>query len=313
MLGVHKQIMTDAQTARAAYSKCYTNEAKITMQTIVWMSGALASFCLMAIGARELSGDLPIYQTLFFRSLIGLVCVSTVILLSKEKISIQTEKFGLHNIRNIFHFAGQYGWFLGIGLLPLAEVFALEFTVPIWTLAIAAIVLGEKITKKKVASILLGFLGVLVIVQPKVAIVDTASFIVLAAAICYSISHTATKSLSSSESALSILFYMCLIQLPLGFFLSIGGWSWPVGFQWLWVTLIGLTALTAHYCMAKAMQYAEVTTVVAIDFLRLPLIGLVGFFLYTEQFEASLILGGALMLVGNLIGIYQPVESVHNK
>ncbi|MFT5419971.1 MAG: drug/metabolite transporter (DMT)-like permease [Candidatus Endobugula sp.] len=64
--------------------------------------------------------------------------------------------------------------------------------------------------------------------------------------------------------------------------------------------------MSAHYCMVKAMQYTEVTTVVTIDFLRLPLIGLVGIFFYAEQFEASLILGGALMLVGNLFNNYQP-------
>ena len=154
----------------------------------------------------------------------------------------------------------------GIGLLPLAEVFALEFTVPIWTLAIAAITLGEKVTKRKLAAIFLGMVGVLVIVQPGYDIIDKASFIVLASAICYAISHTTTKSLSSSEPALSVLFYMCLIQLPIGFFLSIGSWSWPVGVEWLWVVLVGLTALSAHYCMTKAMLYTEVTTVVTFDF-----------------------------------------------
>jgi drug/metabolite transporter (DMT)-like permease len=145
--------------------------------------------------------------------------------------------------------------------------------------------------------------GVLVIVRPGYAIVDPASFIVLGAAFCYAISHTATKSLSSSESATSIIFYMCLIQLPIGLIFSLANWSWPIGWQWLWLALIGFTALSAHYCMAKAMQYTEVTTVVTIDFLRLPLIAIVGVLVYSEQFEISLILGGLLMLVGNLVSI----------
>jgi drug/metabolite transporter (DMT)-like permease len=192
---------------------------------------------------------------------------------------------------------------VGITLLPLAEVFALEFTVPIWTLIIAAIFIGEEVTRKKIISVVFGAIGVLIIVQPGYAIVDSASFIVLAAAVCYAISHTSTKVLSISESPTSIIFYMCLIQLPIGLVLSITMWVWPVDGQWLWLFVIGLTALSAHYCMAKAMQYAEVTRIVTIDFLRLPLISVIGVLLYAEKFEVSLMIGGALMLMGNLINI----------
>ncbi|WP_241235096.1 DMT family transporter [Amphritea opalescens] len=273
------------------------------MYAVAWMSGTLFSFCLMAIGARELSGELSVFQILLCRSVIGLlcICISIVISISTQKINLRTDRLGLNIFRNIFHFAGQYGWFLGIGALPLAEVFALEFTVPIWTLIIAAIFLKEKITLTKIVSVLLGMAGVLIIVQPGYAIVDPISFIVLGAAVCYAISHTATKSLSASESAISILFYMCLIQLPIGLLLSIGNWSWPVGLQWLWLIIIGMTALSAHFCMAKAMQYAEVTKVITLDFLRLPLIALVGISLYAETFEISLVLGGALMFIANLV------------
>ena len=276
------------------------------MYAVAWMSGTLLSFSLMAICARELSEEIATSQTLFFRSAIGLVCIYIILLVSKERVKIQTNRLGLHTLRNIFHFAGQYGWFLGIGLLPLAEVFALEFTVPIWTLIVASLALDEKITARKVAAIMLGTLGVVVILQLGFAIIDTASFIVLASAICYAVSHTATKSLSSSDSAIPILFYMCLIQLPIGLFLSLSSWVWPVGLQWLWLLIIGLTALSAHYCMVRAMQYAEATTVVTLDFLRLPLIALVGVLLYSEQFELSLLLGGLLMLIGNIVSLKQP-------
>lgn len=279
------------------------------MHTVIWMSGTLLSFSLMAIGAREISQDIATPQTLFFRSVIGLVCVSMILLLSREREQIQTNKLGLHTLRNIFHFAGQYGWFLGIGLLPLAEVFALEFTVPIWTLIVAALALGEKITVHKLAAIALGTLGVLVILQPGFAIIDTASLIVLASAVCYAVSHTATKSLSSSDSAMCILFFMCLMQLPIGLVLSLSSWVWPAGVQWLWLLIIGLTALSAHYCMVRAMRHAEASTVVSLDFLRLPLIALVGIVLYSEQFEFSLLIGGLLMLIGNIVSLKQPAYS----
>lgn len=293
------------------------------MVLFLWMSGALASFSTLAIGARELSGEISIAQSLFIRSIIGLVFLSGVYfiqsrLLKRKNVRCkQTQDkqiettlnqpranvIKLHLFRNIFHFIAQYGWFFGIGLLPLAEVFALEFTVPIWTLLIASIFLDERVTKNKLLAILFGTLGVLIIVQPGYALIDYASFIVLGSAICFAVAHTTTKSLARTESALTILLFMCIIQLPIGFFLSLSDWVWPQGQQWLWLTVIGLSALSAHYCLAKAMQYAEVTTVMTLDFFRLPLIGLVGVAFYNEAFEVPLLIGGALMLIGNLIGV----------
>ena len=273
------------------------------MKAVVWMLGAMISFSLMAVGGRELSGELSVFQTLFIRSVLGLLCITLVITFSKKKGLIRTQKFSLHVFRNIFHFAGQYGWFVGIGLLPMAEVFALEFTTPVWTLIIAALFLGEKITRRKVISICFGLLGVLIIVQPGYAIVDIASLIVLGAAVTFAISYSATKYLSASEKPITILFYMCVIQLPIGLVMSVEEWVNPVGIQWLWLSVVGLAALSAHYCTIKAMQHAEVTTIATLDFLRLPFIAVLGIFLYAEAFELALIIGGALMLLGNLFNI----------
>ena len=274
------------------------------MHAITWMSGSLLSFCLMAIGARELAGEIPVFQTLFVRSAVGLLCVVAILYVTKQAALIKTKALGLHVFRNGFHLAGQYGWFLGIGLLPLAEVFALEFTVPIWTAIFASIVLKETLTRRKLIAIACGLLGVLVIVQPGVAIVNVASLIVLGAAICYAIAHTSTKALSATEKPIVILFYMCLVQLPVALALSLSAWVWPVGVQWVWLVSIALSALSAHYCMVKAMHYAEITIIVTMDFLRLPLIAMLGMLLYQEHFEFAIMLGGALMLLGNLVNAW---------
>ncbi len=271
------------------------------MKALLWMCAALLSFSLLAIGARELSGELSIYQTLFFRSLFGLIVIGLIMYLRNKGDQVYSKRIGLHVFRNVFHFIGQYGWFVGIGILPLAEVFALEFTVPLWTLIIAALFLNEKITPRKVAAIILGMIGVLVIVKPGFAIINSASLIVLGAALCFAVVHSTTKQLSSSEKPLTVIFFMCIVQLPIGLLLSLADWQWPDQLQWVWLVTIGLSAISAHFCMAKAMQYAEVTLIVTIDFLRLPLIALVGVLLYNEAFEISLLIGGILMLMGNYL------------
>jgi len=273
------------------------------MNVALWMFGGLVSLSFMAIGARELAGQITTFQILFFRSVISLIVITLVIYKTKKATLFSTKRIKLHIVRNVFHFVGQYGWFLGLGLLPLAHVFALEFTVPMWTLLIAALFLKEGITIRKIVAVLFGVAGVYVILKPGIEIVDFASIIVLVAAIGYSISHVTTKSLSNTEDSLTVLFYMCLIQLPISFFLTINNWVFPNLVQWLWLVVIGFTALTAHYCITNAMKLADAGIVVTLDFLRLPLIGIVGVIFYNEAFEVAIILGASLMLFGNLVNL----------
>lgn len=278
------------------------------IRSTLWMIGALSSFCLMAIGARELNGEISVFQILFLRSIVGLLMLLPIIGLSnsllKKRHFLFPKRIKLHVVRNLFHFAGQYGWFLGIGLLPLATVFAIEFTVPFWTIIISYLFLKESITIKKVIAVLLGILGVIVIVQPSLDVAHYASLIVLGAAICYALAHVCTKSLSNTDSPITIIFMMCLIQAPLGLLLFIEGWTTPVDIQWLWLVIIGITALSAHFCMTKAMQYAEVTFVVTMDMFRLPLISIIGVLLYSESFNAALVVGILLIVAGNSLNIY---------
>ena len=273
------------------------------MELVLWMTGALFSFSLMAIGARELSGEIDTVQILFFRSLIGLPVISMIILRKRDFKLFLSKRLSLHLTRNVFHFIGQYGWILGLGLLPMAEVFALEFTVPFWTLLIAAIALNETITRRKLMAVLLGMVGVLIIVQPGSALFDWNVLIVLAAAVFFSLAHVSTKALVTTESALTVLFYMCLIQLPIGLLLSLGHWTTPNAMEYRWLFILGLSALSAHYCLSRALSLADAGTVVTLDFMRLPFIALVGVVFYQENLALSLVMGSVLMLWGNYLNV----------
>lgn len=271
--------------------------------TVKWMAVALFSLCLMAVAAKELSGAIPVFQVLFIRSVIGLFIVTAIILLRRQHALLVTQKPALHLFRNMAHFAGQYGWFLGIGLLPLADVFALEFTAPLWTALLAVLFLGEAMHKSKVTAVVLGFIGILVIVKPGSSLLNAAVFYVLASAIAYAVTYTLTKHMARDQAPITILFYMCLLQLPIGFLLSIDSWQQATLLQWAWLLVVAISALIAHYCISSAMKTGEATTVVTIDFLRLPLIAIVGVVFYNEALDASLILGAALILFANWINL----------
>jgi len=266
------------------------------------MSGALASFMAMAIGGRQLSTELTTFQILFFRSAVGLLVVA--FLLQRAGWSnIKTKAFGTHLVRNCAHFGGQYGWFYGIALIPLSEVFAIEFTVPIWTAIFATLILHERMNRLRMLAIALGFIGVLVILRPGASAISPAALAVLGSAICYAISHVLTKRLSAHDSVLAILFYMTAMQLPLGLLPALPKWVWPSAALWPWVFIVAVTSLSAHYCMARAFRLADATVVVPMDFLRLPLIAVVGFFFYHEPLNGWVFAGALIVLAGTWLNL----------
>lgn len=275
-----------------------------------WMVGALFSFLAMALAGRELSaGGLGTFQILFFRSLVGLVVIGLLAWRAAVTDAAgtapvwRTQRLGLHVLRNTAHFGGQFGWFFALGAIPLAEVFAIEFTVPIWTALLAAAFLGERLSRARLAALALGLAGVVTILRPGQGLVHPAALAALGGAMAYAVSHLQTKRLTTTESPLAVLFWMTLIQLPLG---AVGA-----ALQWqpLHAThapalgVVGLSALAAHYCLTRALKLADVGLVLPMDYLRLPLVGLIGYLGYGERLDAWAVLGTLLILSGNALNL----------
>jgi len=280
------------------------------MKAVVWMLGAIASFCLMAIAARELDGVIDKFELLAIRSFVGVVLLVIIMNVIKRPTLMFSQRTKTHFWRNLFHFIGQFSWLVGIGMLPLAQVFAIEFTVPLWVLIIAAVFLRERITARKLASVGLGLIGVAVIVKPGPQLLDPGAVIMLVAAVCFAITFILNKSLLSTEHPLTIVFYMTLIQLPLGALMAGADWTMPEPWMWPWVMAIALTGLSAHYCVSKSMQLAEVSVVMSLDFLRLPIVATIGMVLYGETLDVAVLFGGAIMLAANLVNHWKPNKQV---
>jgi len=266
------------------------------------MGGTLISFVAMAVAARELSADLGTFQILAIRSLIGFPVIA-VILSQTGWQQISLRNLNVHILRNLAHFCGQFGWFYAIAFIPLVAVFAIEFTVPIWTALFAAILLAERLSAVRLLAIVLGILGVLIILRPGLAVVHPAALAMLGGAVAYGLSHVLTKKLSGQDSSLCILFYMTLIQLPMGLLPAAFAWTTPTATHWPWLILVGVSGLTAHYCMVRALSLADAMLVVPMDFLRLPLIALVGYAFYGEHIDGYLAMGAGLIIAANLINV----------
>lgn len=264
----------------------------------LWMMGTLASFTTMAICGRELSADLTTSQIMFWRGVVGISLIVCLLQYSGWG-QLKTEIFRIHAFRAVAHFGAQFCWFFAIPLITLAELFAIEFTMPIWTAILAALFLSERLTAVRILAIALGFAGAMVIIRPGVTEVGIGAMSALAAAVGFGVATITVRMLAQRDTPLCILFYMTLIQLPMGFALALDDWVWPDPVvNGPWIVLVGITAFSAHYCMANAMRLAEATVVVTMDFMRLPLIALVGYFIYGEALEVWVAAGAALVCSG---------------
>ena len=266
------------------------------------MIGTLVSFTLMAIAVRELSGAIHAFEIQFFRS-VGALIVLAPFAYAKGWACLKTAQPKLQVFRNLVHFAAQLGWITGVILLPLSEVFAIEFTTPVWTALIAALVLSERLNRGRIVAVVLGFLGILIILRPGVTSIEPGALAVLAAAVGFAIVLVATKALIKTDSALTILLYMSLIQLPIGAVMAALEWTTPNLQQLFWLLAVGAFGMSAHYCMARALALADATIVVPMDFMRLPLIVLVGFVLYDESANLLVLLGAVIIFAGNYYSI----------
>lgn len=272
---------------------------------VLWMSGALLSFSAIAVAVRELSAALSVFEMLAFRNFAGLVVLlGAAALLPRLRAQLVPRRLGRHAQRNVVHFAGQYAWTVGVTLLPLAVVFSIEFTAPAMTALFAVLLLGERLTRTRALAIAAGFLGVLVVVRPGLGDVGWPALIVLFAAFCFALTAIATKSLTRSESTFSIMVWMNAMQLPLnlagagdGYLVRLG--EAPV----LPLAALAICGFTAHWCLTNAYRNGDAIMVVPLDFLRIPLIAVVGLLLYAEPLDPWVFVGAGVIVAGILINL----------
>jgi drug/metabolite transporter (DMT)-like permease len=269
-------------------------------RVVFWMTGTLLSFSVMAISIRMLAGALNIVEILSLRAAVGVVIVGTVLGLQPQlRHNISRQRLPLHILRNTIHFGSQYLWAMSLLVLPLATVFALEFTMPAWTILLAPFFLGERMTTSRIGAVVLGLAGVLVILRPGFEAFQPAALLVLAAALGYAIQIIATKKLTTSESPFAIVFWMNVVQFVLGVIGAGPSFVSKLGLSMLPGVLgLGIAGLLAHYCMSNAFRAGDASLVVPLDFLRIPLIAVVGWWLYAEPLDLNVFAGAGLIIAG---------------
>ena len=269
----------------------------------LWMAGWLALMLLITVAGREALRELNVFQLMLIRSSIGLVLLAPLVWRAGGLAAVKTQRLPQHITRNTIHFGAQLGWFFALTLIPIGQLVAIEFTMPIWTAILAAMFLGERFTSFKVAAIVLGIIGVIMIVRPATGEINWGQLIALAAAVGFGTSVAMVKSLTRTEQTVAIIFYMLAVQTIGALLPALYVWQWPSLTVWGWAIVVAFCGTFSHYCMARALLYADASVVVPMDFLRVPLTALLGWLLYSEQLDAFTVLGAALILAGNFLNL----------
>ena len=263
----------------------------------LWMTGAIVSFCLMAVAARELVAVMSAFQILFLRSVAGALFIGLVVV-RREPELLRSRQPGLQALRHTIHFAGQVLWIVALAWLPLALVFAVEFTSPIWGALTAMLLLGERLSRFRVLAMVLGFAGVLVILRPGIVELEPAILAALGAALAFGVINAMTKKLVRTDRPWGILFWMCVSQALLCLPFAIPLWVAPTSADLPWIVAVAVTGLSAHYCLARALAVADAMVVLPMEFARLPVVALIGLLAYGEAIDPWTFLGAAVIVTG---------------
>ena len=272
-------------------------------RVVLWMVGALLSFSVMAVSIRELSrSGLSIFEILAIRSGVALlVLLALLAVRPKLRILTRPRRMGLNLLRNTVHYGSQFAWSLSLTMLPLAMVFALEFTMPAWTTLLAIWLLHEKMTPSRIGVVVFGLIGVLVILRPGIASFNPAAILVLMAAFGYAVTMITTKKLTMTETTFGIVFWMAVIQLPLSLIGSNPAVFFHLDARHILPAIgVGIAGLTSHYCLSNAFRAGDASLVVPLDFMRIPLIAVVGWAFYGERLDIFVLFGALIIIAGVL-------------
>jgi drug/metabolite transporter (DMT)-like permease len=270
------------------------------------MIGAVFSFTAMAVAGRELGATYDTFEIMMYRSAIGFVIVCTLALGTGSYRQIGTGALRTHLIRNVFHFTGQNLWFYAVTIIPLAQVFALEFTTPLWVIVLSFFLLGERFTPVRALAALMGFAGILIVARPDMAGLNAGVLAAASCAIFFALTYVFTKRLTKTQTITAIMFYLTAFQLVFG--LITAGYDGDIALPTLtslpWLMLVACCGLLAHFCIAKALTIAPATVVAPVDFARLPLVAIAAYLLYAEAIDPLVFVGAAVIFAGNYLNIW---------
>ncbi len=261
----------------------------------VWMVLANVFFTLMNTLVRELSSRYGLFELLFVRSLFGLIFVLLLVWPAGLR-SLRTHRPMLQVIRGLIGFAAMYLWFFSVSNIPLAQATAINFSAPVFAAVLIALFLGERMRARRWTATALGFVGMLIVLRPGFADFSVAVAAALCASVLMAIGATVVKVVARTDHPNAVVLYVPLFLSVFAVVPALLDWIPPTAGDLLWMALLGLVGTLAHHCWVRAFAVTEATAVLPYDFVRLPMMALAGYVLYSEIPDVWTWLGAAVIL-----------------
>lgn len=258
------------------------------------MIGAMICFSTMGAFIKLAAEQLHSLEVVFFRNFLAFLMMLPWLIRQGPGV-MKTRRIGLYTARSLFNIVGMAAGFTAITLIPLAEATALSFTAPLFATIGAALVLGEVVRARRITALAIGFAGMLIVLRPGVEAVSTGALLALLNSVTIAITIIIVKKLTDTERPETIVTYMALLQTPMALIPALYFWIWPDPITWLWLIGLAGAGTAGHLMYTKAIQLAEITQIQPLDFIRLPIIGVMGYFIFDELPTIWTWIGGAVI------------------
>ena len=253
------------------------------LRGIGWMVLAAIGYSLNAGIVRQLSGEFTPYQIVFWRSIVAVACLSPWLVQHARSGAAQSIKsWKMFLLRGLFTYLGMATTYYALANMPIAEVYALQFTLPIFTILGAVFIFKERAGAGAWVACAVGFAGTLVILRPGFEIITAAALVAPASAVLYAASNVVIKKLTQSENATTITLYGNLIILPMALIPALFDWHWPTLQSLGWIVALGVFTTLGQWALTRSIATADARIVWPFDFLRLPFTVAIGYVMFAQ-------------------------------
>ena len=261
--------------------------------------------------AKILLYKFSVAQMTFLRGGFSLIILGAIGAIKYGVKSFDTQIPGWHLLRTVLMMISSFTFFAALALLPLVNIFVIVFVAPIVVAALSGPLLGEKVGVWRWSAVLIGFSGVLIILEPSTEFSLAGTIYGLIGVVTYALNTLTTRKLSGRESPLNLSFYIFFGPTILGAAISIFDWIPPTMWDWVLFFLTGLVGGFAFLFFNIALKKAEASFLASFEYTGLLWASLAGYFIFNEVVDSKIWLGAAIIILGGVIILYR--ESKVNK
>ncbi|OGA05007.1 MAG: hypothetical protein A3I00_05195 [Betaproteobacteria bacterium RIFCSPLOWO2_02_FULL_64_12] len=248
---------------------------------ILWMLMAAFFYASVYVAARQSIRNLSVAEVVFFRALLVALLMLPWVLRSGLS-RLHTRRIRLHALRAAFLYGATLAWVYSLAHMPIADVTAINFAAPLFTVIFTLLFLGEAVGPPRWAALLIGFAGVLVILRPGIVEITTPALAALASAALFAAAHAIARGLGRTENANTMVFYLYALAAPMALVPALFDWRNPSWTDMGWLALLAALTLGAQQGLTRALIAAPASVVMPLNFLQLPFVAFFGLFLFGE-------------------------------